>query len=118
VRHKLRFLQLSDAMMDKFIEKYPYYGKTTLKQVYQGMTGPMETLSIMNFMITNKDLPDDFIYNTVKVVWDNVDEIRAAHRVFETLADYAKNVPIPFHPGAVRYYEEKGIQLPKPASGP
>lgn len=119
IRHPLRFIQLSEKTINRFTAKYPYYGKTVLPKVYKGMTGPQKSLVIMNFVITEEGMPEDFIYDTVKATWDNVNIIRSAHQTFVgTDVKNLKYIPIPFHPGAVKYYKEKGIALPEPAKGP
>jgi TRAP transporter TAXI family solute receptor len=119
VKHKLRFIPLSKEMMEKFMSAYPYYGKGTLQKVYKGMSGPQETLVIMNFIITEKDMPENFIYDTVKATWVNVNVIRSTHRTFtETDVKNLKFIPIPLHPGAIKYYKEKGIAIPVPKPGP
>ena len=120
VRHKLRFLTIDKDIMVKFQKTYPYRYFMTLQKVYEGMKAPQLTLGVMNFTICRKDLPDDFIYNVVKVTWENVDEIVSTlPRVFkETNYENLKYIPLPFHPGAIKYYKEIGIKLPEPVVKP
>jgi TRAP-type uncharacterized transport system substrate-binding protein len=65
-------------------------------------------------MVVHKDTPDDFVYEVVKATFDNVDILIAAHKSAEEVK--AENViysPVPLHPGAAKYYQEKGITIPE-----
>ncbi len=121
VRHDIRFLRLEPEFKKKFIKAFPYYGVGTLPKVYKGMAGPHEeTLLTMNFVFTHEDMDEDFVYNVVKTTWENVDQIRAAKPGLFAWTNYDSlmAIPIKFHPGAIRYYKEKGIKLPEPGAGP
>jgi hypothetical protein len=121
VRHDLRFLRLSEDFKKKFLEAFPYYGLGTLPDVYKAMKGPHEdTLLTMNFVFTNKDLSEEFIYNVVKTTWENIEQIRSVKPGLFSWTDYEslKYIPIKFHKGAIKYYKEKGIELPEPVPGP
>ena len=113
--HKLRFVAFDKADMDKFRQTYPYYGTGVLKKgTYKGLTEDQQTLVIMNFIIGAADLPEDFIYNAVSRTFADVKKIHDAHASFvDTDPKNVDAIPIPFHPGAEKYYKEKGIQLPK-----
>lgn len=121
-RHNVRFLELSDDVKKKFTDVYPYYGLGDLPAVYKGMDGKdiKNTLLSMNFVFTNEEMPEEFVYNIVKTTWENVEKIHAARPslFFHTDFNNLKNVPIEFHPGAIRYYKEKGIALPEPVPAP
>jgi hypothetical protein len=71
------------------------------------------TLTVWNFMTVNKDAPDDFVYEVLKATFANVDILIAAHKsAKEVKPEAIVNSPIPLHPGAVKYYKEKGIAIP------
>ena len=62
-----------------------------------------------------KDLSDDPVYQIVKTVFENQDELVKAHPVAkETVpANIDRDTFLPIHPGALRYYREKGIAIPR-----
>jgi hypothetical protein len=71
------------------------------------------TLTVWNFMTVHKDTPEDFVYEVVKATFANVDILIAAHKsAQEVKAEEIIHSPIPLHPGAVKYYKEKGIAIP------
>ncbi len=103
------------ADADKFVAKYPYFAKGMMpKGTYKANPDKdIETLTVWNFMVVHKDAPDDFVYEVLKATFDNVDILIATHdSAKETLVENVKYSPILLHPGAVKYYQEKGIKLP------
>src|SRR5690606_657734 len=113
ISHELRFIQIPMSDMQAFIAEYPYYGIGTLAgSNYRHMPGDMQTLVIMNFMIGDPDLPDDFVEAILDVVYNNVDRLVQAHPDFvQTNFENVVNIPIPFHPAAARYYEERNVNM-------
>jgi TRAP transporter TAXI family solute receptor len=104
------------ADADNFVAKYPYFAKGVMpKGTYKANPDKdIETLTVWNFMVVPKDSPEDFVYEVVKATFANVDILIATHdSARETLAENIKYSPVILHPGAVKYYKEKGIQLPE-----
>ena len=101
---------------EKFATKYPYFATGAIpKGTYKSNPDEdLSTLTLWNFMVVPKDTPDDFVYEVVKATFDNVNILVSAHKSAEEVQ--IQNVvysPVPLHPGAVKYYEEKGIKLPE-----
>ena len=100
---------------DKFIAKYPYFAKGVIpKGTYKSNPDQdLPTLTLWNFMVVPKDTPDDFVYEVVKATFDNVDILIATHKsASEVKTENVIYSPVPLHPGAVKFYQEKGITLP------
>jgi TRAP transporter TAXI family solute receptor len=92
------------------------------KGVYAGVQ-PKEaefTVTIWNAMIAHKDQPADFIYEVVKTTMENREILEKTHpSAKETLIENASLIAsIPLHPGAIKYYTEKGVKLPPEAYPP
>jgi TRAP transporter TAXI family solute receptor len=66
---------------------------------------------IRNFLVTGEGVPADTVYAMTKALFTNLDQLSAAHSAAKsiTAADAPKNVPVPLHPGAERYYREAGL---------
>ena len=83
------------------------------KGIYKQQANDQNTIGLFNFSIANKDLSDNLAYTITKTILENnVAMVRAHPAAKETVAANAiRNSFLPFHPGAVRYYKEKGIKL-------
>lgn len=112
--HDLKFITISDADMKKFQQEKPYYIVGTLeKGTYKGMKEPYKAFQGWNFIMASPDLSTDFIYTLMKLTWDNVGAIHNAHKSFsQTNIKNVQYMNLPLHPGAEKYYKEKGILLP------
>ncbi len=83
------------------------------KAVY-GTPTDTETVAFANMFVCPASTPDDLAYKTVKAVFENLDTLRASVKAakdttLENTAKYVAGSSIPFHPGAIRYFKEKGL---------
>ncbi|MDW7675458.1 MAG: TAXI family TRAP transporter solute-binding subunit [Bacillota bacterium] len=110
------FFGLDKEARDKIIEKYPYWSTAVIPaSAYEFIDEDIETLGIWNVAIASKDLPDTLVYEIVKAVMENNDILLAAHQAAaETVLENAAsgNTFLWMHPGAIKYFEEKGISIP------
>jgi len=113
--HDINVLGIPSVDAYNFITKYPYFAKGVIPKGYykSNKDYEVETLTLWNFMVVHKDAPGDFVYEVVKKTFENVDILIAAHSsAKETKPEFITISPIPLHPGAIRYYREKGIKIP------
>ena len=69
-------------------------------------------LTVWNFMVVPKDMSEDFVYEVVKTTFENVDILIATHKsAVEVKPENIVYSPIVLHPGALKYYKEKGIAI-------
>ncbi|MDP3241759.1 MAG: TAXI family TRAP transporter solute-binding subunit, partial [Reyranella sp.] len=109
------FFTWTDAERDAIRKKMPEFSDTVIpKGTYKSMAADQKTIGLYNFAIANKSMSDDVAYLVTKTILENNAAMMQGHAAAsETIAANAKaNTFLPFHPGAVRYYKEKGIQLP------
>ncbi len=87
---------------------------TIPKGTYKSQTEDHKTVGVYNFFIVHKEIDDDTAYKITKAVLENNAEMVRGHAAAkETLMEnWTKNAFLPFHPGAVKYYAEKGIKIP------
>lgn len=114
--HEINILPISKVDAEKFIAKYPLFAPGVITKGYykSNKDFDVETITVWNFMICHKDLPDDFVYEVVKKTFENVNILIAAHpSAKEVKPEPIVYSPTPLHPGAVKYYREKGIKLPE-----
>jgi uncharacterized protein len=84
------------------------------KDVYRGMDRDNKQASVMNILVAPANMDDKTAYNIVKTMFDKRDDLIAAHKEAANIkldAQKASATPIPWHPGAVKYFAEKGIKL-------
>ena len=108
------FFGFSPQEVTTLKQKFPELSDATVpKGTYKTLTEDQKTLGVYNFAIAHKDLPADLIYGIVKAVMENNPRMVQGHAAAkETLPQNVdKNTFLPFHPGAVRYFEEKGFKI-------
>jgi TRAP transporter TAXI family solute receptor len=113
--HEINVLPILKADAEKFIAKYPLFATGVIPKGYYKSNKDFdyETITVWNYMTVHKDAPEDFIYEVVKKSFENVDILIAAHAsAKEMKPEFIVTSPIPLHPGAVKYYREKGIKIP------
>lgn len=84
------------------------------KSIYKGMEADNKQATVMNILVAHENLDEKTAYNIVKTVFEKKDELVAVHKEainFRLDSQKASASPIPFHPGAIRYYAEKGIKI-------
>ena len=84
------------------------------KDVYRGMDSDNKQATVMNILVAHETMDDKTAYNIVKTIFDKRDDLIAVHKEaanFKLENQKASASPIPFHPGAVKYFAEKGIKV-------
>jgi TRAP transporter TAXI family solute receptor len=91
-----------------------YVEDTIPKAVYNGMTADNHQATVMNILVANENMDEKTAYNIVKTLFEKKPELVAVHKEAENFKlenQKASATPIPFHPGAAKYFAEKGIKL-------
>ncbi len=88
-----------------------YQPATIPANTYDGQTADVPTAAVANFLVTHSGVSDELAYAMTKAMYENLDTLYAAHNAAKVikLENAAKGMPIPLHPGAERYYKEKGV---------
>jgi TRAP transporter TAXI family solute receptor len=91
----------------------PYLPGTIPANTYNGQDSAVEVATVQNYLVTRSDLKDDVVYEMTKTFFDNLPALQAAHAAAKAvkLDQAAKSPPVPLHPGAAKFYKEKGVGL-------
>jgi TRAP transporter solute receptor, TAXI family len=112
---KIKMIDNAD-LVPKMNEKYGnlYVQSVIPKETYRGMDKDNQQASVMNVLVANASMPDDVAYNIVKTIFESRDDLIAVHQItaeFKLENQKQSSTPIPFHPGAVKYFKERGISV-------
>ena len=84
------------------------------KEIYKGMDADNKQATVMNLLVAHQSMDEKTAYNVVKTVFEHLDEFARVHKEaasFKLENQKTAATPIPWHPGAARYYKEKGVKL-------
>jgi TRAP transporter TAXI family solute receptor len=119
VKGGVRYLTMDDspAAMERMHKVLPYVYTQVLEPspARAGIHGPTTVMAYDTFILLSKDLSDATVYEIVKAVHTDKDELASSFawfRAFEP-AQMAKKFPVAYHPGAIKYFTEKGMWPPK-----
>jgi len=112
--NKVRFFTFTDDEIKRIKAARPELSDSVIPRgSYKQQTEDHRTVGLYNFAIANKDVPEDLVYNVVKAVMENNAQMVKGHAAAKEtlLQNWNRNGFLPFHPGAVRYFEEKGFKI-------
>ncbi|MBR3397664.1 MAG: TAXI family TRAP transporter solute-binding subunit [Lachnospiraceae bacterium] len=106
-------VSLDDEHAEQLIAKSPYYSKYTIPADVYGTPEDVTTVAVGAIVIARDDVADGDVYNFVSSIFENLDEVEAGHaKGAELSLDFASSITdVPYHPGAAKYFEEKGITV-------
>lgn len=113
---KIRVVELSDEEIANSLEAEPTFARYTLPaDSYPGQSEPVNTVGTPNVILVAAEMDEELAHDFLAALYDNIDEIIAIHpSAQDTTPEFALDAtPIPLHPGAVRYYEEAGHEVPE-----
>jgi uncharacterized protein len=89
----------------------PYVAATIPAGTYSGQDEDVPTAAVVNFLVTHSEVDDELGYAMTKALWENVDALVSAHAAAKGIKpeQAVAGMPVPLHPGAERYYREKGM---------
>ncbi|WP_299911283.1 TAXI family TRAP transporter solute-binding subunit [uncultured Paracoccus sp.] len=90
----------------------PYIAQNIPANTYEGQAEDVPTVAVINYLITNSDVSDDLAYQMTKLMYENLDTLKAAHAATAEVdvQNALQGMPVPVHPGAQKYYDEVGVK--------
>ncbi|MBQ7544109.1 MAG: TAXI family TRAP transporter solute-binding subunit [Synergistaceae bacterium] len=110
---KVYLVSLDDEHIVSLLAESPYYSKNVISKNTYGTEDDAITVAVGAVVIARDDVSEADVYNFLYGVFENKDEITAAHaKGAELKLDFAASyTAVPYHPGAVKYYAEKGMKV-------
>ncbi len=89
-----------------------YFRSVILKEIYPGMSANAATVGVANLLVVHQDFSAELAYQITKLIYERRGELAAVHKEAAniTTTGVAGRSPVPFHPGAIRYFKERGIE--------
>ena len=107
-----KLVSITGPAVDKLVKEHSYFAYATVPGgVYPNNPEPTKTFGVVASFVTSAKVPDAVVYAMVSAVFDNFEEFKKLHPALANLdpKDMIKNgMTAPLHPGAVKYYKEKG----------
>ncbi|SHJ10524.1 TAXI family TRAP transporter solute-binding subunit [Lutispora thermophila] len=105
-------VSLTDDVVKTLTQKYPFFVEYNIPAgTYKGQSSDVKTVAVMATLATNSNVSEDVIYSITKALFENQPELAQAHAKGAELVleEAVKGISIPFHPGAEKYFKEKGL---------
>lgn len=108
----IKIVPIAPEIIEKLKQEYPIYFEAEIPAgTYKGVDSPVRTVALKNYLVINKDVPEDMAYNMVKTMFDNWETVKQSHAALKdvTLERATEHMVIPLHPGVEKFYREKGL---------
>ncbi len=108
---EVRLLPIPADMSAKLVAKYPFLAEVVVPaNTYKGVTADVPTVAVNAVLIASSKMKESVAYDLTKALFENQKELAQAHAkgAMLDMKTAVKGVSIPFHPGAAKYYKEKG----------
>lgn len=121
VGEDLTLLSFSDADIDAINATYPLWSRYVIAaDTYPNQPTDIQSIAHPNILAVRADVPDDAVYEITRAIWDNLDALHEIHKATReiTLDKALTGLGAPLHPGAARYYRERGLTIPPALTPP
>jgi TRAP transporter TAXI family solute receptor len=113
----IQYLKIPDDKMKAIIGMLPKYISITQlpANTYENQPEAIDVFGLATYMVAAARVPDDTAYKVTKTLFDHIDEFHGFHAAAKewTLKEALQPPTIPYHPGAIKYFKEKGVWTPE-----
>ena len=98
---------------DALMKKYPFFTSAVVpKGAYKGVEADIPTVAVMAILVARAEMEEAMAYQITKAIFDNLKDIERAHAKGKELtpATALNGMSVPLHPGAEKFFKEKGIK--------
>jgi TRAP transporter TAXI family solute receptor len=113
---KVHFVEWEPGTLDEFMENNPQYARMKIPAgTYTFNDKDYDSVGVVTDLIVHKDMDEDLVYNMTKSYWEQQERflnIMRQAQSYATLETCMKDLIVPLHPGAYKYYVEVGCDVP------
>jgi len=109
---KSDLININSEGIKTFVKQKPYYVMTKIpNDTYNGINHDTETFAVKATVVTSTAISEQAVYDYVKTVFENLEELKGSHAAFEILIpqDMLNGLTAPLHDGAIKYFKERGL---------
>ncbi len=109
---EVEIVPIAGDNVKKLVKKYPFYAEQVVPGgSYKGNDKDVPTVSVMAMLAARADLEADIVYAILNAMYSDLDQLKKAHDKFKDIAmeKGLVGMSIPLHPGAQKYFKEKGV---------
>ncbi|MDI9370515.1 MAG: TAXI family TRAP transporter solute-binding subunit [Synergistaceae bacterium] len=116
-RQKINMMEFSSEDLEKLKVDAPFYAGVVIPAgIYPGQDEDLRVAGIKSALIVNEDVPEDLVYEMLRIIYSKKDELLNEHAGFK-MVDFDNPVDglfaAPLHPGAVKFFTEIGMAIPE-----
>jgi len=115
VGEQILLLEFTDADLDAVNRKYPLWQRRVLRaDTYPNQPAPVQTIEHANVFAVRADVAEEVVYEITRTLWDNLGALHEIHKATREMSIEKSLIGLgaPLHPGAARYYRERGLAIP------
>ncbi|WP_456275733.1 TAXI family TRAP transporter solute-binding subunit [Bacillus sp. AK128] len=106
----VKLIPIEEDKIEELIAKYPYYAKDVVPTGTYGLESEVTTVAVLAMLAVTSELDEDTVYEITKAIFENTDKITHAKGELITAESALDGLGIELHPGAEKYFEEKGLK--------
>jgi hypothetical protein len=113
---KVKVLDFTDDQLAKIKEVYPIWNRYVIPaNTYPGQSKDINTIAQPNFLAVHPDVSEETVYLITKTMYENLPFLASIHKATKVMniKKAIAGLPVPLHPGAIKYYKEVGIEIPE-----
>ncbi len=110
----INLLSFDDAFLAKLTKTYPFFVASVIPgKTYSKVDNATKTPAVMAILVTHDKMPEDVVYKFVKAMFGGINDIHASHAKGKeiNLKTALSGLTVPLHPGAAKFYKEKGMAV-------
>ncbi len=106
-----KIISIEDDILQQVLDKFSYYSSMEIPASMYGNNSDATVVYLSNMVVVSLELPEDEVYQMTKAIFENLDTIIESHPAASglTIEGAVDRIPVPFHPGAEKYYRERGL---------